>query len=184
MRGAMAIVPVVSGSGESGCGAVRVGVRRSNFYGKGDSVPETEKTHLRICGRNFLVFWDERLREGDHQGEISFRTEEIRLCPTVAVYRHRAQSTLLHELIEAAITYSEIKMEHDDITRLATMMYAILEDNGLHRLSAAIPPREDLFQPKDARDDVELVQPDRDSIVADNPRGFVAGHGWDEHCHS
>src|SRR3990172_9584448 len=113
----------VRGSGENGCGAARAGGHENGFCEKGGKLTEKER-HLRICGRDFLVCWDEKLVDSAHQGEISFRTEEIRLCPTIASYRHRTQSTILHELIEAAIFYSDIQMEHDDLSRLAPMLYS------------------------------------------------------------
>lgn len=98
-----------------------------------------EGKKIKIAGFDFVVMWAPELEESPCQGEISYRRQQIRICTSLMPRLTRAKATLLHEIVEAAASYAEIKLDHTDLTRLVTQLYAILADNGLENLEAGLP---------------------------------------------
>lgn len=92
-------------------------------------IPET----LKILGKTFSVEMVENLRQEDGHsccGTVGVCDQRIRLNPGYP--KECVDSTLLHEIIEAATGLLELGLEHKQISALEEFLYQVLKDNKLH----------------------------------------------------
>lgn len=83
---------------------------------------------IRIMGKTIRVFAQPHLmNERSARGEWHPRTLRIPMDPDSAP-QQQAES-ILHEIIESLKPALAIELSHDDLTRLAEGLYAVLRDN-------------------------------------------------------
>lgn len=83
---------------------------------------------MKILGSNYSVKLFEDI-DSDDLGACRFRTQQISLSSKMNP--EARMETLLHEIIECVNFKGELQLEHNQITALTSMLYAVFVDNGV-----------------------------------------------------
>ncbi len=92
-------------------------------------IPET----IKIGGKDFKIEYDTTIITDEGyacRGRSRAAKQLIQLNPDYP--QQTIDCTLLHEILEALNTNSEIGLEHKQISQLEECLYQILKDNKLH----------------------------------------------------
>lgn len=84
---------------------------------------------MKILGYNYTI--DRAGNADDLQAFADFRSKTQVIRVASDLFQEQAESTLLHEVIEALNFHLELKLEHPAIMRLEAGLYQVLADNGV-----------------------------------------------------